>query len=298
MADLLPGQNRYEHVAIVHRPKFEWPGGHSLAAYIAINVECFAYGSGAGATLTPGMDPPASEHRKYSWRDYGLRVGLFRLLDALAQRELVPTFLLNAYVCRLYPDVVEAILESGGEVVGHGRTNAELQGPMWEGQEASLIQESTAILTETFGRPPAGWMSPGATQSARTLDLLADAGYRYTLDWPLDDQPVWLGCRSGRILSVPYPLEINDYPTVLSRGHTARQFAAMALDQFEELLGGALGVPEVFALSLHTFISGQPHRLRALREVLDGIADAREAIWYTTPGAIADVMYGLEPPPA
>lgn len=295
MSDLLPGQPRYEYSALPSRRRYRWPGGQTLAAYLAINVECFAYGTGAGPTLTPGMDPPSSEHRKYSWRDYGARVGIFRLLDALAQYELVPSFLLNAYVCRLYPDIVKAIADSGGEVIGHGRTNAEIQGPMWESQEADLIHESTRIVADTFGRPPAGWMSPGATQSPRTLDLLHEAGYRYTLDWPLDDQPVWLQCRSGRILSVPYPIEINDLPAEISRGHTARQFAAMALDHFEEMLAGPADTPTVYALSVHTFISGQPYRLRALREVLERLADARPGIWFTTPGAIAEHVSGLDP---
>lgn len=294
MADLLPTQGRFPYSAIVNRPQFDWPGGHTVAAYIAINVECFAYGTGTGPTLTPGMDPPNSEHRKYSWREYGNRVGFFRLLRALEERELRPCFLLNAYVCHLYPDVVEAIKESGGEVIGHGRTNAEMQGAMWEREEKALIDESTNILADTFGVRPSGWMSPGATQSARTPDLLQEAGYDYTLDWPLDDQPVWLGCRSGRILSVPYPLEINDFPAELSRTHTARQFAAMALDHFDEALENSLECPVVFGASLHTFISGQPHRLHALLPLLDRLAEQRSNLWFTSPGPIAEHFSALD----
>lgn len=288
MDELLATPGRYRYSAITERPRYRWPGGSALALYVAINVECFAYGTGAGATLTPGMDPPNSEHRKYAWRDYGMRVGFWRILEALAEHDLVPCYLLNAYVCRLYPDVVAAIEASGGEVVGHGRTNAELQGGMEEAEEAALIEESTRILTETFGKAPRGWMSPGATQSPRTPDLLREAGYTYTLDWPLDDQPVWMSTRAGPLLSVPYPLEINDLPAQISRGATARDFEAMALDQLEELQAQAAGgTPVVCGLSLHTFVSGQPYRLRALRRVLEAVSAAGPSLWRASPGEIA-----------
>lgn len=285
----LPDAGRYTYRPITDRPAFAWPHGGGLAAYVAVNVECFAYGGG-GATLTPGMDPPNSEHRRYGWRDYGIRVGLWRILDELAARELPAAFLLNAWVPELYPPVAEALRASGGEIVGHGRTNSELQGGMAEDEERTLIEESTALLTEAFGTSPAGWMSPGATQSANTPDLLAEAGYTYTLDWPIDDQPVWLSTRGGPLLNVPYPLETNDYPQVLSRGHTGREFADIAHDHLTEMLtqAGPGRTPLVYALSLHPFTAGQPHRLHALRRVLDLLAERRDDIWLTTPGAIAE----------
>jgi allantoinase len=287
---------RYDYSPITDRPAFAWPAGSGLAAYVAINVECFAYGGG-GATLTPGADPPHSEHRRYGWRDYGIRVGLWRLLDELAQRAITPTFLLNAYVPQLYPAVAAALTASGGEIVGHGRTNSELQGGLDEADERELIDESTRLLTDAFGTRPYGWMSPGATQSPQTPDLLAENGYRYTLDWPIDDQPVWLRTRGGPLLNVPYPLETNDYPQVLSRGHTGREFGEIALDQLVELRRQARRMPLVYPLSLHPFIAGQPHRLHALLPVLDLLAEHRDEIWLTTPGAIAAHYADVVPAP-
>lgn len=294
----LPRHPRYDYSAIRSRPVYDWPNGARLAVYIALNVESFAWGTGTGPTLTPAGDPPNSEHRKFSWRDYGQRVGIWRLLDAMTERDLPVSYLLNGYSCTEYPEIVQAIKERGEEVVGHGRTNSEMQGSMLEGQERQLIADATAMLTEEFGVPPRGWMSPSATQSRVTLDLLKEAGYEYTLDWPMDDQPVWLRTRSGPILSVPYPLEVNDYPTVLSRAHTAQDFARIALDQFDELLAESRRHPLVFGLSLHTFVSGQPHRLHALRPVLDRIAECRDELWLTSPGQIAGYITREQPPAA
>ncbi|MGH9099940.1 MAG: polysaccharide deacetylase family protein [Acidimicrobiales bacterium] len=274
---------------------FDWPGGKRLAVYLALNVESFAFGTGTGPTLTPAGDPPNSEHRKFAWRDYGQRVGIWRMVDAFTERKLPVSYLLNAYCCQEYPEIVDSIKQRGEEVVGHGRSNSEMQGGMLEVQEKQLIDDATATLTETFGVQPRGWMSPGATQSSVTLDLLKEAGYEYSLDWPLDDQPIWLDTRSGPILSVPYPLAINDYPNVLSRAHTSEEYARMALDQFDEMLEESARYPLVYGLSLHTFISGQPHQLRALKPVLDRIAGCRSDIWLTSPGHIATHVARQEP---
>jgi allantoinase len=294
----LPGHGRYDYSAIPFRPVFDWPEGNGLAVYIVLNVESFAFGNGTGPTLTPAGDPPNSEHRKFAWRDYGQRVGVWRMLDALSEYGLSTSYLLNAYSCAEYPELVQGIKDRQEEVIGHGRTNSEMQGGMPEDEERQLIQDSTEILTAEFGQRPRGWMSPSATQSPVTLDLLKEAGYDYSLDWPLDDQPISLNTRSGPILSVPYPLDINDYPNVLSRSHSAREYSQMVVDQFDEMLLESAQHPMVFGLSLHTFISGQPHRLRALRTVFERMAECRSDIWLTSPGRIADHMAQLDVPRA
>ena len=120
-----------------------------------------------------------------------------------------------------------------------------------------------------------------------TLDLLKEAGYRYVMDWPLDDQPVWMKTRSGPILSVPYPIELNDLPALVNRHHTGRQFAEMVIDQFDEMLEQSKKYPLVFSVALHPFIIGQPFRLRALRGALRHIMAYKDELWLTTPGEIA-----------
>lgn len=289
-------QDRYIYTPIGARETYRWPNGTSLAVYVAVNVEAFAYG-GYGPTLTPGSDPPNAEHRRYGWREYGNRIGIWRLMEEFAAHEIPAAYLLNAYVPVMYPQLGEAIAAASGEVVGHGRTNSESHGGMSREDERALIEESTELLAKHIGVRPRGWMSPGACQSPNTLDLLKELGYAYSLDWPIDDQPVWLRTDGGPLLNVPYAFEANDYPTILSRGHTASMHAEIALDTFDEQLEQSAKQPLVYSLSLHTFIAGQPHRLRQIRRVLDRIAEKRDQLWITTPGAIADHVAPLLPVP-
>ena len=129
-----------------------------------------------------------------------------------------------------------------------------------------LIAEATESITRLTRKQPEGWLGPGLAESRVTLDLLKEAGYRYVMDWPLDDQPVWMKTRAGPILSVPYPTELNDLPALVTRRHTGRQFAEMITDQFDEMLEQSRKYPLVFSIALHPFIIGQPFRLRALRD--------------------------------
>ena len=164
------------------------------------------------------------------------------------------------------------MLTRGDEFVAHGRTNSERQGTLWEEDEARLIAETTETIAKFTGRQPVGWMSPWLSQSSVTLDLLQEAGYIYQCDWPLDDQPIWMRTRKGRILNMPYPVETNDSPTMINRLHTAEELSKIWIDQFDEMLeqsrkGQSLVCPFV----LHTFILGQPFRLRQLRRAMEHI---------------------------
>ena len=157
---------------------------------------------------------------------------------------------------------------------------------MWEEDEARLIADVREALTKHGGRPPRGWMGPWMSQSRITPDLLKEAGFDFLMDWPCDDQPIWLRTRAGSLMSVPYPLEINDSPMMLVRHHTAVDFERMIIDQFDEMLAQSERQPLVCGIALHTMVMGQPYRLRALRRALKYIVDhpQREKIWFTRPG--------------
>jgi peptidoglycan/xylan/chitin deacetylase (PgdA/CDA1 family) len=185
------------------------------------------------------------------------------------------------------PEIGERLKARGDEFVGHGRTNSERQDILWEEDERRLIAECTEILARVSGQRPEGWLGPYIAQSAVTLDLLKEAGYRYVMDWAMDDQPIWMRTRSGPILSVPYPLEVNDSPAMVFRRHTGRQFAEMVIDQFDEMLFQSKKYPLVFAVSAHPFIVGQPFRLHAFRNAVRHIMQHRDELWITTPGEIA-----------
>jgi len=196
--------------------------------------------------------------------------------------------LANSSMYDYAPDLMAAVRARGDEIVGHGRTNAERQGTLDEAAERALIGEATSRLSEAEGRKPEGWLGPWISHSHRTPDLLAEAGYRYLLDWCMDDQPIWFRCRGGkRILAVPYPQEVNDIPAIVARKMGASAFADMIVDQFDEMLELSKARPLVMGIALHAYIVGQPHRLRHLKRALRHIAAHRDAIWLTTPGAIA-----------
>ena len=278
---------RYEYSPITERPDFDWPDGRRLAFYVALNVEHFSFSGTLGHT--PTALSPAPDPRNYAWREYGLRVGIWRIFDLMEELGLPLCHLLNSTVCEKYPQIVARIRARGDEVVGHGRTNSERQSDLDEGAEAELIAEATKVLTATFGRAPEGWMGPWIAETVRTPDLLKEAGYRYLMDWPADDQPFWMRTRSGPLLSVPYPIEVNDSPAMLSRMQSATDFARMIVDQFDTMLRLSEQQPLVCGISLHTVVVGQPFRLAQLRRALTEVLTHPDfdRVWITTPGAIA-----------
>ena len=282
----LPTHDRYDYVPLRGRPDYTWPGGRRLAVYFALNLEHFSYGEGLGAELAPGGPQP--DILNFAWRDYGNRVGAWYLLDAFDALKLPLAALANSSMYDYAPDLMAAVRARGDEIVGHGRTNAERQGHLDEAAECALIGEATGRLSKADALKPEGWLGPWISHSHRTPDLLAEAGYRYLLDWCMDDQPVWFRCRGGRrILAVPYPQEVNDIPAIVARKMGASDFADMIVDQFDEMLELSETRPLVMGVALHAYLVGQPHRLRHLKRALRHIAARREAIWLTTPGAIA-----------
>lgn len=290
----LKDHHRYEYSPIGQRADYRWPDGKRLAFYVALNIEHFSFGEGLGHT--PSYTTPQPDVRNYAWRDYGLRVGVWRLFDLLDELRLPACHLINSAVYDHAPAILERIRQRGDEIVGHGRTNAERQGDLDEADERALIREATEAIGRHEGKPPAGWMGPWISESLVTPDLLKEAGYRYLMDWPCDDQPVWMDTRAGPILSIPYPVEINDAPAMLTRHHTASEFTQMILDQFEEMLRLSEQQPLVCGVSLHTFAAGQPFRLRQLRRALDHIVRHPNAdrVWFTRPGEIAHHIETLE----
>lgn len=291
----LPTHGRFDYSALPKRPDYSWPGGKRLAMYVALNVETFGFGMETGPVLGGAL--PMPDHRNWSWREYGNRVGFWRLLELFDELGLPAAQLVNSYLYETHPDIPAAIRKRGDEFVGHGRTNSEKPGARSEDDERTLIAEATAAIERHEKRPPAGWMTPLMMPSSVTLDLLKEAGYRYVLDWPCDDQPYWMRTRAGPLLNVPYPVETNDFVPILQLHHDPLQFMATVVRQFEEMLDQSARQPLVFSLSLHTMVSGQPHRLRALRDGLRHMLGHRHfnRVWLTRPGEIAAHCAALPP---
>jgi peptidoglycan/xylan/chitin deacetylase (PgdA/CDA1 family) len=288
---MLRSHGRYDYSAITERTDYAWPGGRRLAVYLGINLEHFAFGEGLGAELAPGGPPP--DVLNFAWRDYGNRVGTWRLLELLDELRLPASMLVNSAMYAYAPSLMAAIQARGDEIVGHGRTNSESQSVLDEPAERALIAEATETITRHTGRAPRGWLSPWIAESAVTPDLLKEAGYAYTLNWCMDDQPVWMRTRAGPLLAIPYPQEANDIPSIVARKDGAAQFADILIDTFDEMLAQSARQPLVMGIALHPYIVGQPHRLRHLRRALRHIVRERERIWLTRAGAIHDHVAAL-----
>jgi hypothetical protein len=276
--------DRYPYSPITARPAYDWPGGRRLAVYVGLNLEWFSFGEGLGAELAPGGPQP--DILNYAWRDYGNRVGVFRLAELFRTLNWPVSLLVNSAMYEHAPEAVAAF--PGAEIVGHGRTNSERQGTMAESEERALIAEATAVLTKHSGVAPQGWLGPWISQSPLTPDLLQEAGYTYMLDWCHDDQPVWMKTRRGRILAVPYPQELNDIPQIVGRKREGADFADMIVDAFAVMRQECETRPLVMGIALHPYLVGWPHRFRHLARALDHIArKADDKVWLTTAGAVA-----------
>jgi allantoinase len=261
---MLPTHGRYDYTAWRGRTPYAWPGGAKLAVYLGVNLEHFAFGEGLGAELAPGGPQP--DVLNFAWRDYGNRVGGWRLLDLLEEVAMPATVLLNSAMYDYAPDLVAAHRARGDEMAGHGRTNSERQSVLPEAEERRLVADSTEAIARHEGRAPRGWLSPWIAES-----------------------------RGGPLLAMPYPQEVNDIPAIAARRESAEAFARMIVDDFEERLRQvrADGLPQVMGIALHPYIIGQPHRLRVLRRALSVVAQARGDVWITTAGAVFDHVAAL-----
>jgi allantoinase len=287
----LPHHGRFDYLPITRRKPYRWPGGARLAVYIGFNLEHFAFGEGLGAGIAPFSPQP--DVLNFSWREYGNRVGAWRCLALFDALRLPTAALVNAVLLDHAPELVAACVARGDELVGHGHSNAVRQGGLGEAAERALLLACHQRLQASSGVPPQGWLSPWISESPVTPDLLAETGYRYSLNWCHDDQPLPVYTRGGHVLwSVPYPQELNDIPMIVARQMDAKDFCQMIIDNLDEMLVQTQQTDDapalVMGIALHPYIVGQPYRLRHLRRALQHVAAARDAgtVWVSTPGSI------------
>jgi peptidoglycan/xylan/chitin deacetylase (PgdA/CDA1 family) len=241
-----------------------------LLVWIIVNVEHWSIERAMPRmVLSPPMGQPMlPDLPNWAWHEYGMRVGFWRLYDALNQRGIVPTMATNGIVCNSYPRIVEAALKEKWEIMGHG----VVQGPMHKlPNQAESIMATVETIQRMAGKPPVGWESPGLTEDDNTLDCLSQAGIEYVADWVLDDQPVWLNAKPKPVLSVPYTVEINDIPMMLLQQHRSEELLLRGIDQFERLWQESETIPRVMSISVHPYITGVPHRIGYFEKLLDHI---------------------------
>jgi peptidoglycan/xylan/chitin deacetylase (PgdA/CDA1 family) len=185
---------------------------------------------------------------------------------AFDDRDLKATVALNAQVCDDHPEIVEAIVESGWEILAHGYVQRVLNA---EEDERDVIRRTADRIERASGMRPRGWLGPGLAETFDTLDILADEGYEYVADWCNDDQPYSLVVRSGTITSIPYTFELHDIAISLVQGHRSSELFDRARDQLEILMREGKTNARIMCIATHPYLTGVPHRIKYFEQLLD-----------------------------
>jgi len=276
---------RFDYSPIITRPPIRWPNNARVAFWVAVNIEHFKIDRpGTAMHPFPGIIP---DIYNYSWRDYGVRVGIWRLMKLLDRLGIKAGVMLNSDVCIHYPLIVEECVKRGWEILGHGMTNSQFLAGMSEDQERDVIRTVVRTIKEATGKAPRGWLGPALAETFNTPDLLAEEGIAYVCDWCNDDQPYEIKVRKGRLLSVPYGIELNDIPMFLEFKATPDEFRQAICDQFDQLYAEGAETGRVMCIALHPFIIATPWRIKYLEQALQHVLRHTD-VWVTTPGEIAD----------
>lgn len=276
--------DRFDYSAIVDRPPLRWPDGARVAVWVIPNIEHFLFDR-PSTSIAPKSTSLVPDILNYSWRDYGVRVGIWRMMEIMERHGVKGTVALNSDVCHRYPRIIHAGNELGWEWMGHGNNNSTLINAQSEDEERALIRSVTDRIAKATGQRPRGWLSPALSETHRTPDLLAELGYEYVCNWVNDEQPYPMRVRQGSLISIPYSIEINDIPAFIEQKQSAEAFGRMIRDQFDVLYEDGAKTGRVMAICLHPFLIGHPHRSKYFAEALAHIA-ARKEVWLTTGGEI------------
>ncbi|NBS00989.1 MAG: polysaccharide deacetylase [Rhizobiales bacterium] len=278
--------DRVPYQALIDRPKLTLPGNARVGLWIILNVEEWRIEKPMPRTvLPPPMGVPLlPDVPNWSWHEYGMRAGFWRQFEALTSRDIPTTLAINGHVCKSYPRVASAAREAGFEFMGHGY----LQGPMHKlDNQDDAIARTVEALTQFTGKPPRSWESPGLTETDETLDLLRKHGIEYVADWVIDDLPQEIDTPHGVITTIPYTVEMNDITVYALQQHESDVFLKRGIDHFDRLYREGADNARIMALSIHPYITGVPHRIRYLEELLDYII-GHEGVALMTASDIGD----------
>ena len=257
----------FSYQAIVDRPRMTWPNDARVAVWVIPNIEHFH--------IEVGNNAP--DIRNHSRRDYGNRVGVWRIMETLAKHNVRGTVALNAEVGRYYPRIMEEATKLKWELMGHGLTNSAMLTGLSREEEAAVIAETRQVI-EQWGQKMHGWLGPGLTETWHTLDLLHEYGAEYVCDWVNDDLPYRM---NNGLYSIPYSIELNDMPLFNTPSIDIADFERRIRDTFDVLYEEGEKNARVMAIALHPFLIGVPHRIRTLDRALAYIA-SHGKVWFAT----------------
>ena len=283
---------RYQWSMLERREPIEWPNGAPLALWINVCVEHFPLNpQGAGFRAPGNMSMPYPDLRHYTLRDYGNRVGIFRILEALDRYRLQASFAINGELAERYPYLVRRLAETGAELLAHGwNMDCAHSSDVDEASERRWIADTLAVLGGFSNEPIRGWLGPARSQSQRTPELLAEAGLTWTADWVNDDLPYRFQTQAGALVNLPLSLELEDRWIIGDNLHSETEYADQLMDATDFLLaeaqerGGRL-----LALNLHPWVIGQPHRIGQLERVLQHLRQFQDQLWLARPSEIIGV---------
>src|SRR5690554_560286 len=283
--------DRYAWSMLAERQPIQWPGDKPLAVWVNVSLQFYPLNQrGVPFKVPNGMTMPYPDLRHYSLRDYGNRVGIFRLLQAFEQRGVRPTWAINAQLAEQSPYLITRLKDFGGEFLCHGWNMDHLHyGGQDRDEEAEIVRRSVATLRELTGQPVRGWLSPAKHQSWNTPELLAENGIEYCCDWVNDEMLYAFDTEHGELTIMPLATEIEDQFVMCQNLHSEDSWVTQVKDAFDLLLqegreqGGRL-----LALNLHPWLVGQPHRIGCLEAVLDHITGHAE-VWQAPAGEILDI---------
>lgn len=269
----------FPYRAIVDHPPVKWPGDARLAVWVIPNIEHFHID-------VPG---PMPDVRNHSRRDYGNRVGVWRIMEVLEKYGVKGTVALNGEVGKFYPRIMEEVVRLDWELMGHGLTNSRLLTQMDEQEEVAAVAEVRAII-EGYGRKMHGWLGPGLCETWQTLDLLKDTGCSYVADWVNDDLPYRM---NNGLYGIPYSIEINDMPLFNMPSISNEEFFSRIVETFDVLYAESERGGRVMGIALHPFLIGAPGRIRVLDRALAHMA-AHSHVWFARGNEIIEAYRGQE----
>jgi peptidoglycan/xylan/chitin deacetylase (PgdA/CDA1 family) len=279
----------YDYLPAIDRPKLTWPNGARLALWVVPNIEFYELLPPVGSKRKP-WPRVQPDILAYSHCDYGNRVGVWRLMDVLDRFGVRASVSLSVALCEHHPEVIEACLTRKWELFSHGVYNTRYTYDMDEAQERAMIRDCIDTVARHTGHRVVGWLGPWLANTEHTMDLLAEAGVQYTCDLFHDDQPLPVRVRAGRLISVPYSIEVNDGPAYNRFFASPRQYGDMIRAQFDQLYREGADSGQVMCLPLHTNLSATPSRMGALAGALEYIT-AHDRVWMTTGAEIAAWYY-------
>jgi allantoinase len=287
----------YDYVPLPERGRLEWPNGARLALIVTLNLEYWdltkptdkPYYAGGPPVLPDPLPGNVPDFHNYSWREYGQRVGLWRMIECFDRAGVPASCTMNAKMGLERRAAVQAAIDRGWELVAHNFEQGDLLTNYHDDRaaEQKLIRETLAVYERVVGRKARGWLSSSLRGTANTVDILAEEGLLFFCDYMNDDQPYLIRTPHGPVVATPYSVEINDFTLFHRRGLSTSAVLDVLKEQFDELYREGAASGRLMNIGLHPHVAGHPYRIRALREFL-AYAKRHDGVWWATREAVAE----------